>query len=88
HPPADFPATEGHWLTLKLTPEEVALKKRALLAYSSQMLVIGRFLTSFGRSNELFLEGEPAHLPECWCDGNNVATELTPDQYQHRPAAR
>lgn len=88
HPPADFPPTEGHWLTLKLTPEEVTLKKRALLAYSSQMLVIGRFLTSFARGNELFLEGEPAHLPECWCDGNNVATELRPDQYQRRPASR
>ena len=88
HPPADFPAGEGRWRTLKLTPQEIALKKQAVLAYSSQMLVIGRFMTAFARGNELFLEGEPAHLPECWCDGENVATELKPDQYQRRPPKR
>lgn len=88
HPPAIFPASDGHWLTLKLTPEEMALKSRALGAYSSQMLVIGHFLTSFARGNELFLEGEPANLPPCWCEGNNVAAELRPDQSQRATAAR
>ena len=60
----------------------------ALLLYHSQMLVIGRFLLAFARSNELFLEGEPASLPECWCDGQNVATEAPPSRYRHRPSAR
>ena len=41
----------------------------ALLLYRSQMLVIGRFLLAFGRSNELFLEGEPASLPSAGATG-------------------
>jgi hypothetical protein len=52
------------------------------------MLVIGRFMLAFGRSNELFLEGEPASMPECWCDGENVATELPASQYRRRPRRR
>ena len=64
------------------------MKKQALLAYSSQMLVIGRFMLAFGRDNELFLEGEPASLPECWCGGANVATELPPDKRRRRPKPR
>ena len=85
-PPAGFPASEGRWASLTLTPQEVDAKKQALLAYTSQMQVIGRFLLAFGRSNELFLEGEPASLPECWCDGENVATEAAPTKYRRRPA--
>jgi len=88
NPPAGFPPAEGRWTTLKLTREEAAIKKQALLAYSSQMLVIGRFMLAFGRDNELFLEGEPASLPECWCSGENVATELPPDKRRRHPKPR
>ncbi|MGE5245345.1 MAG: PIG-L deacetylase family protein [Betaproteobacteria bacterium] len=84
-PPTAFPAREGRWASLKLTAAESVAKKRALLAYSSQMLVIGRFVLAFGRSNELFLEGEPASLPECWCSGENVATEVPPEKRVRRP---
>ena len=87
-PPAEFPPGEGGWANFALQPDEIELKKRALLAYSSQMLVIGRFMLAFGRSNELFLEGEPASMPECWCDGENVATELPASQYRRRPRRR
>jgi LmbE family N-acetylglucosaminyl deacetylase len=88
-PPAGFPSTEGSWVSLALTPDEVAAKKAALLLYHSQMLVIGRFLQAFARSNELFLEGEPASLPECWCqNGIDVATELLPEKYRGRPRGR
>jgi hypothetical protein len=46
-------------------------------------------MLAFGRDNELFLEGEPASMPECWCsDGENVATELPPSQYRRRPSHR
>jgi LmbE family N-acetylglucosaminyl deacetylase len=77
--PASFPAAEGTWRTLRLSRREAAAKQRALATYASQTLVIGRFMRGFAQRNELFLEGEPASLPECWCDGTNVATE--------RPAA-
>jgi len=87
-PPVGFPASEGRWASLSLTPQEAEGKLRALQAYSSQMQVIGRFLLAFGRSNELFLEGEPASLPECWCDGENVATEAPPGKYRRRPTRR
>jgi LmbE family N-acetylglucosaminyl deacetylase len=84
-PPAGFPPGEGRWASLLLTDDEAAAKKKALRAYASQMEIIGRFLLAFGRTNELFLEGEPASLPECWCDGANVATEVSPAKYRRRP---
>lgn len=87
-PPAGFPATEDQWRSLALTREEADAKKQAILAYSSQLMVIGRFMLAFGRDNELFLEGEPATAPECWCDGQNVATEVPPARYRRRPAHR
>jgi len=51
-PPKDFP--EKDWIEFSLNPAEVETKRRALLQYSTQMLVMGRFLLSFARSNELF----------------------------------
>jgi LmbE family N-acetylglucosaminyl deacetylase len=87
-PPREFPPLEGHWANLALTPEEIGGKRTALLLYHSQILVIGRLLLAFARSNELFVEGEPASLPECWCNGQNVATELPPSRYRHPPPKR
>jgi N-acetyl-1-D-myo-inositol-2-amino-2-deoxy-alpha-D-glucopyranoside deacetylase len=85
-PPADFPPAEGRWTSLTLSSDEIVAKKEAVLRYHSQTLVIGRFMQAFARSNELYLEGEPASLPECWCqNGVNVATELAPEQYRRRP---
>jgi LmbE family N-acetylglucosaminyl deacetylase len=75
-PPAAFPASAGRWTSLPLTPDETATKQRALLAYSSQMQVIGRFMRAFGRNNELFLEGRPPGRFACWCDGEDIAPQL------------
>lgn len=52
-PPQEFPETE--WISSPLTPEEVKIKRKALLHYRSQMLVMGRYMLSFARTNELFL---------------------------------
>ena len=82
-PPKQFPPLEGTWSNLALTPEEAAAKRAAILLYRSQMLVIGRLMLAFASSNELFLEGEPASTPECWCNGQNVATEAPPSRYRH-----
>ncbi len=87
-PPAGFPATEGRWVSLKLSPTEETAKHRALLAYGSQLLAIGRFVLAFSRSNELFLDGEPASPPECWCSGQNVATEVPPERRRRRAKPR
>ena len=88
-PPAGFPPAQGRWANLALQPDEIAAKKQALLYYQSQMLVIGRFMQAFARSNELYVDGEPALLPECWCqNGVDVATELPPEKYRRRPAGR
>lgn len=77
-PPGGFPPNQGRWVSLALTDAEASLKKEALLAYPSQMLVIGRFMLAFGRTNELFLEGETASSPACWCaDGNNVNPDVS-----------
>jgi len=88
-PPAKFPTDAGQWRTLRLTPEEAALKQRVLIdAYPTQMLVLGKFLTAFARPNELFLDGRGSATPECWCDESHVATETPPERYRRRPRAR
>jgi LmbE family N-acetylglucosaminyl deacetylase len=87
-PPAGFPPGQGRWVTFALTPEEVEAKRAALLTYRSQLLVIGRFMMGFARSNELFLEGEPTSPAECWCNSEKVATESLPGHYRRRPARR
>jgi LmbE family N-acetylglucosaminyl deacetylase len=79
-PPPAFPSGEGSWRSLTLTPAETALKRRALAAYATQTLIIGRFLHAFMRPNELFLEGEIASPPACWCDDTHYATEPRPDR--------
>jgi len=86
NPPDGFPRNEGRWTSLTLTAAEASTKKRALRAYSTQMQVIGRFLIAFGRSNELFLEGEPASTPDCWCDGENIATEAERSKDRRTPS--
>ncbi len=54
NPPDDYPHKEK-WISLPLTPEEAAAKRKALLEYQTQMIVMGRYLLSFARSNELFI---------------------------------
>jgi LmbE family N-acetylglucosaminyl deacetylase len=79
-PPATFPSGEGAWRTLTLTRAETETKRRALAAYATQTLIIGRFLHAFMRPNELFIEGEIASPPACWCDDTHYATEPRPDR--------
>jgi LmbE family N-acetylglucosaminyl deacetylase len=55
NPPRDFPDQNVRWVSFQLEPDEVATKRKAILEYHSQMLVMGRFLMSFARSNELFM---------------------------------
>jgi len=87
-PPAAFPAGEGKWRTLTLTAAEATLKRRVIAAYTSQVEVMGPFVRAFGRPNELFLEGQVASPPECWCDETHVATEAPPERYRRAPAQR
>jgi LmbE family N-acetylglucosaminyl deacetylase len=60
HLPQDFPEPEGTWLSLALSPEEMQTKRQALVQYQSQMLVMGQYLLSFVRTNELFAVESPA----------------------------
>lgn len=55
-PPKGFPDKGIHWVSFLLTPEEVADKTRAIRHYYTQMLVMGRFMLSFAKSNELFIQ--------------------------------
>lgn len=55
NPPDNFPAKGEPWISFALKPEEVETKRKAILQYRTQMLVMGRFLMSFSRSNELFM---------------------------------
>jgi LmbE family N-acetylglucosaminyl deacetylase len=46
--------TAAPWLTLTLTPAELAIKQQAIAAYRTQVQVMKPFLTQFLRSFELF----------------------------------
>lgn len=54
-PPQGFPEKADKWISFLLSPAEIETKRRALLLYHSQMLVMSRYLLSFARANELFL---------------------------------
>jgi LmbE family N-acetylglucosaminyl deacetylase len=56
NPPENFPDRGKQWISFTLKPEEVETKRKAILQYHTQMLVMGRFLLSFSRSNELFIK--------------------------------
>ncbi|MEI6913561.1 MAG: PIG-L family deacetylase [Armatimonadota bacterium] len=63
-PPAAFSAIDGtSWEVLKLSASEVAIKDRAINAYKSQTAIMGSFLRSFGRKNELFGKVSLPHIP-------------------------
>ena len=53
-PPEGFPDKKD-WISFQLKPEEVRTKGKAILEYRTQMLIMGRFLLSFARSNELWM---------------------------------
>jgi LmbE family N-acetylglucosaminyl deacetylase len=89
YPPANFPAAEGQWRSLRLHDQETDLKRQAIASYATQERTMGAFLEAFVRHNELFVDGtqKPAE-PECWCDDNTVATTLPAGSYRHRPKPR
>ena len=84
-PPSGLDEPSDEWRTFPLTVLEERNKKAALSAYTTQWPVVGHLLRGFTRSNELFLEGAPAHQPECWCDAEHVATELAPTERRRHP---
>ena len=55
NPPDGFPDEGRQWISFPLKPDEVETKRKAILEYHTQMLVMGRFLMSFARSNELYM---------------------------------
>jgi LmbE family N-acetylglucosaminyl deacetylase len=57
-PPEYFPGKGIQWVSLPLSPREMEIKRRAILEYRSQMLVMEDYLLSFARSNELYMLGE------------------------------
>jgi len=55
NPPLGFSSPKAHWVSFPLEPKEANCKQKAILSYHTQMLVMGRFLMSFARGNELFI---------------------------------
>lgn len=64
-PPATFAAQRAgeQWISFPLDPEVISAKARALQEYKSQLTLLGRFLLSFVRRNELFDVVAPFVLP-------------------------
>ena len=59
-PPPGLSRSRESWSVYPITPEGEDAKKRALGRYNSQTAIMGRFLRSFIRTNELFTEGREA----------------------------
>jgi LmbE family N-acetylglucosaminyl deacetylase len=55
NPPENFPEEETDWISFTLSDQELTNKRKSLMEYHTQMLVMGRYLMSFARANELFL---------------------------------
>lgn len=55
-PPVPLYEASGRWVRYSLSSEQVSRKQQALEAHRSQMRMMSRFLRSFVRQNELFLE--------------------------------
>ena len=87
-PPDHFPEPRGHWRSLALTDQEARVKREALSRYGTQMAVTADFMRAMSRHNELFLQGDPVTRPECWCDGEHVATLVPPEQQRGTPEQR
>jgi len=61
-PPNGLATTDTNWRSYVPSADALAAKRRALEAYRSQTAVMGRFLRSFVRENEMFGEMEAAHV--------------------------
>lgn len=55
NPPEGFPEEESDWMSFALSDQELANKRKGLMEYHTQLLVMERYLMSFARANELFL---------------------------------
>jgi LmbE family N-acetylglucosaminyl deacetylase len=70
--PGKVPEKEVRWISFSLSAKEIETKRKAILQYHTQMLVMGRFLLSFARINELFIMEHPGlakemdKIPCCW----------------------
>ena len=53
-PPLSFKGSQINWSGLNLTPEQLELKRKAVLCYKSQTESSAFYLLSFARKNELF----------------------------------
>lgn len=92
-PPEGFP-NKAHekgtkWVSLPLSPKEIETKRRAILEYHTQMLIMDSYMLSFVRPNELFIMDQESveemeEIP--WC-GEGVLNQIrpsTPDIIVHK----
>jgi LmbE family N-acetylglucosaminyl deacetylase len=54
-PPLQLFGDQNEWVRLDLTPSQVANKRSAIYQYPSQVRLLGNFLPSFIRQNEIFV---------------------------------
>jgi LmbE family N-acetylglucosaminyl deacetylase len=53
-PPVSLSGVENKWQRIDLTPDQIRIKGQAIRAYRSQLRLLGSFLPSFARSDEIF----------------------------------
>ncbi len=62
-PPAAMSVTGTRWKVFQLKPNDIRVKDNAISKYRSQTAILGDFMRSFGRKNELFGELAVQTLP-------------------------
>ena len=74
------------WASLRLSPEEIDLKRNALKGHHSQYMSSARYLSSFVRGNEIFGDFDPVDLSvdvhEAVIPSDSKEEEITQDDWQ------
>jgi LmbE family N-acetylglucosaminyl deacetylase len=75
-PPAPMVLTGTMWMSLPLTAAQSALKLKAIGCYGTQTEMMGRFLNSFIRKNEMFgdLPPAPVHVSGDFSNNSHTAS--------------
>ena len=86
-PPAGLADLDTTWDELSLSKDVILLKRKAIRTYDNQMAMMGKFLLSFARRNELF-GGLKTREVTLRPDGKMFVDGETDDWKGIRPAAR
>jgi LmbE family N-acetylglucosaminyl deacetylase len=86
-PPAPLTGDDSEWTKLNLTPPQIQVKARAVQAFPTQQFLLGSFLPSFVRQDEIFARISLLELlPVAYTEMDLFETELQQQPFLSEPA--